>query len=531
MKFLWLLICRLGAWQPAVVFGSSILVSGFEIVGVGVVYWFAGLVFDPNALQNIPWVGDLVDWFDATHQYLIVVTGIAIVFLFLVKSAAGFAAVTLRVRFAGRLTNALSHDFISLYAHQNYEWMQQRHSSEFVKNLLSECEIVGSFVLLPVIAIAADGVFILLMLGFLFWIDPIITLSVILLFSAGYALMFAVTNPTMSRAGERRVQYAQDRTKAVVEFFGGLREIIISGRWTAFVEKFLTANRAYISQQNRLRALPAAPVFGMQFLAISAAVGAICYLNVQQRDTTEIIATMTLFAAAGLRMMPVFNSIVRELLTARGYWQSFLHLSAEWRNLLRNKITLREDVEPYEIGRLVALRNVTYSYPGAAKPAVSNLTIEIPKGSSIGIAGTTGAGKSTAVEILLGLLRPQEGTLEIDDHPLADDEIQRWHCTLGYVPQRIYLSDDSVTRNIAFGIEDSEIDEKAVKRAAMLAQIHDFIEAELESGYDTKVGERGVRLAVVSCNALALPGHYIIIRKFSFLTKPRAHLMQHTINS
>lgn len=487
---------RLGPGQLVAVFTVTVLASAFEILGVGLIFGFAKLIFDPSSIDQFPggdWVGEKIAAGDA--QTTFVVIGAGIVALFLVKSIVGFGAVALRTRYAGRLTASFAQDLMALYARQPYEKLLQRHSSDFIKNLLSECSILGGNVLTPLIGMAAESTFIIIMVGFLFLVDPTATLGAIFFFAIGYGLLFILINPITARAGKQRVGYLTQRSRAAVEFVNGLREIIVSGRSDYFLKRFTDANIGFISQENRLRALPAAPAYGVQFLAISCAVTLILFYQSVDRAPGDIIATIALFATAGLRMMPAFNSIIRDTLTLRGHWSSFIHLNEEYDDLGLTASEPKKVSEPLAIERSLALCNVTYRYPGAKNDALRDVTIEIPRGNSIGIVGATGAGKSTAVEILLGLLQPQKGSVEVDGIPLVQEDVERWQRSLGYVPQSIYLADDSIARNIAFGLPGDEIDRARVEEVGRLASIDDFIRENLPDGYDSTVGERGVGLS------------------------------------
>lgn len=490
------LLLRLGPGQLVAVFTVTVLASAFEILGVGLIFGFAKLIFDPSSIGKLPggdWVGERIAAGDAETTFVLI--GAGIVALFLVKSIVGFGSVALRVRYSGRLAASFARELMTLYARQPYEKLLQMHSSDFLKNLLSETAILGGNVLGPLVGIAAEATFIVMIVGFLFFIDPTATLGAILFFAAGYGSMFALINPLTARAGKRRVVFLGQRSRAAIEFVNGLREIIVSGRGQHFLQRFANANVGFVSQENRLRALPAAPSFGVQFLAITSAVILILFYSSAGKPPGDIVATVALFGAAGLRMMPALNSITRDVLILRGHWNSFAHLDEEYRRLLLNQRNFAELDEPLPIHSSVMLRHVTYRYPGAKDDALRDVTIAIPRGSSIGIVGATGAGKSTAVEILLGLLEPQSGSVEVDGKSLDQQDVSRWQRSLGYVPQNIYLADDSIARNIAFGLDDEEIDRARVEEVARLACIDEFIREELSDGYDSTVGERGVGLS------------------------------------
>ncbi len=490
------LLLRLGPGQLLAVFALTVLASAFEILGVGLIFGFAKLIFDPTGISQLPggeWVAENIAFASTNAAFVFV--GAAIVALFLFKSVVGFGAVALRVRYAGRLTASFARELMALYARQPYEKLLQLHSSDFAKNLLSESAVLGTSVLAPLVGIAAEATFIIMIVGFLFLIDPTATAGAILFFGLGYGSMFVLINPLIGRAGKQRVGFLRQRSRSAIEFVNGLREIIVSGRESHFLQRFARADQGYISQENRIRTLPAAPAFGVQFLAISSAVILILYYHSTGKPAGDIIANVALFAAAGLRMMPALNSVTRDALLLRGHWNSFVHLEEEYRWLKSDQRETGDATEPLAVDESVALRHVTYRYPDAKEDALRDVTIDIPCGSSIGIVGATGAGKSTAVEILLGLLQPQSGSVDIDGQTLGPQDLGRWQRSLGYVPQDIYLADDTIARNIAFGVADDEIDRARVEEAAQLACIDEFIREDLPDGYESTVGERGIGLS------------------------------------
>lgn len=496
VKSLCRLSFRLGPGQIALVFVVTFMASAFEIVGVGMIYAFAGLIFDPEQTQQILGNEFLQEKIMGPSQSeSLVYIGLGIILFFFIKCLIGFAGIALRFRFGGRLAANVGQHLMRLYAEQPYEKIIQKHSSSMLKNTLSECLILGNSVVTPFVGILADSMFLLLMFGFLLWMEPTTTLLAAGFFSVGYVLIYFVVKPLTDQAGRDRPYFAQGRTKAAVEFFGGLRDIIISGRAQNYLAKFGDANSAFIGKENRLHALPAAPSFGIQFLAMSSIVIVILLYHLENKTAGNMVASITLFGAAGLRMMPALNSLVREVLTLRGHWTSYLELMAEIERLERDRQPRAAASEAIEVKDLIALRDVSFRYPDTKSAAVQNMTIEVKRGSSVGIVGSTGAGKSTTVEIFLGLLRPQQGFLEVDGRPLEQGDMASWQASLGYVPQQVFLADDSVARNIAFGLGDDDIDQAQVEEAARLAQIDNFVRDELAQGFETHVGERGTRLS------------------------------------
>ena len=202
-----------------------------------------------------------------------------------------------------------------------------------------------------------------------------------------------------------------------------------------------------------------------------------------------------MYAYAGFRLMPVMQQFFRSITKLKYSVSGTESIIAEFELKTSAHALPALDIKPLPFERTIALDHIVYTYPGKDHPVINDISLEITANSLVGFCGTTGSGKTTTVDIILGLLLPDSGTLSVDGHPISQSNLNAWQKNIGYVPQNIYLSNASISSNIAFGIPEDEIDFESVKRAARMAQIHDFIESDLDDGYDTKVGERGICLS------------------------------------
>ena len=203
---------------------------------------------------------------------------------------------------------------------------------------------------------------------------------------------------------------------------------------------------------------------------------------------------IALYAFAGYRMMPAMQQIYIAFSSLRFVRPSLDFMYSEMKNssISETNDTLAELV----FEKSISLNNVSYNYPNASRTALKNVNFKIPSGSTVGIVGVTGCGKTTTVDIILGLLKPQKGTIEVDDQIINKKNKRTWQSLIGYVPQQIYLTDDTIAANIAFGIDPKKIDQKNVENVAKIANLHDFVNKELPLKYQTKVGERSKALVV-----------------------------------
>jgi ABC-type multidrug transport system fused ATPase/permease subunit len=250
-----------------------------------------------------------------------------------------------------------------------------------------------------------------------------------------------------------------------------------------------------MAQAAALRELPR---LVLETLAFGGILALVLYLMATQGNVAAILPIVGLYAFAGYRLLPAFKALFKSLAILRFHTATVQVIDREVtenRAGLKEKHPLTEFRTPLLFSQAVELREVTFSYPTSKRPALQHVSVVIPHRHSVAFVGPTGAGKTTLVDILLGLFTPQSGCLMVDGIPIRGENLLGWRHILGYVPQQIYLCDDTVTRNIAFGIPDEQIDPAAVEGAARIANVHDFIVKDLPRGYETLIGERGVRLS------------------------------------
>jgi ABC-type multidrug transport system fused ATPase/permease subunit len=266
------------------------------------------------------------------------------------------------------------------------------------------------------------------------------------------------------------------------------------------VRRFLRPARTLARRQISAGLMSQLPSFAIQGLLFGGMILTLLYLMARHGGFQEALPVAALYAFAGYRLMPAVQAIYRDISQLRfseaaldSLCTDFASLQTEAPRARPKGDDGREDRLPLE--RELELRDVSYGYPNAARPALHQLSLTIQAFSTVGIVGSTGSGKTTTVDLVLGLLRPREGSILADDVEITDERVRAWQRSLGYVPQQIFLADETVAGNIAFGLPAREIDRAAVERAARIANLHDFVIGELPDGYETKVGERGVRLS------------------------------------
>jgi ATP-binding cassette subfamily C protein len=486
--------------RAAGVLALMVLAAGLQVLGVGAIQPFLSLVTDPSVVQESGILASLYEagGFNSTNRFLGFI-GLGTLVLIVFSNAALVASEWSIHRFRWSVNHSLSRRLLKKYLGEDYEFFLDENSSNLSKNMLQEAQQLTSDLLRGALKLVSKGLIAVSLLLLLLYIDPVASLIVLVTVGGGYTLTYLFIRKKLQRIGEEYVEANEERYKVANEAFGSIKDVKLLGREAYFVNRYEPASKRYTRHLGTNHLFKSLPKYVIEALAFGSLMAVLVFYLFANRPVSDIIPLMGMFAFAGYRMLPAFRAILSSLASFRFNKEILAILGDDIRELReteREAIAPRpEDQEPLPFEDAIELRDVTYSYPSADEPAVRDIDVTVPKDDAIAFVGKTGAGKTTLVDILLGLLDPQEGGLYVDGTEVTDENVDRWQQNIGYVPQDINLIDDTIRRNIAFALPDEEIDPASVKRAAKVAHIHDFIANELPDGYDTVVGEEGVRLS------------------------------------
>ena len=473
-----------------------ILTTGFfETAAVGAIASFVGFLTRPESIQDIEWLGDALRRFgwEEPRQALFVL-GLAVLAVLISKNAFVAFATWKQVRFTWGKLFSLSSRLLERYLSQPYEYFLTRNSAVLSKNFLVDINQVVGDIIRPGMVVLSEGVIALSITTFLFWNDALLAMLVVLVFGGGYAMVYWNTRRRLKRIGQERLAAHEQRFRTAHEALGGIKEVKAFGREDVYLKRHDRSARVYVDHTVTEYMIAELPRFAVESLAFGGILGIIIFSVARQDDLPAVVTVASLYVAAGYRLMPSLNRISSSLAQLRF---SEAILAQMHHDLVELGVdhNLGRSVTPMRFERGIELADVAYKYPAGEELAIGGISLTIQKGSSVGFVGATGSGKSTLADLVLGVIRPLEGRLLVDGHALTDDRVRDWQANVGYIPQHIFLSDDTVERNIAFGIPDDEIDHDAVAEAARLAGISGFIESELSKQYGTVVGERGIRFS------------------------------------
>lgn len=294
--------------------------------------------------------------------------------------------------------------------------------------------------------------------------------------------------------GIERETANNDRFKTLAEAFGGIKEVKVAGLESVLVQRYNGPAKRVAKSVTAAQLAKQMPRFVLEVLAFGGMLLVVLYLMKTHGRLDQAMPVIALYALGSYKLLPALQQVYVHLSTLRFSKPALDKLHSDLQSIPR-QVDTSPTPAPLDVKRGFSLKGVTYGYPGASRMALDGLDMDIPAHSTIGLVGPTGSGKTTTVDILLGLLHPSDGCLEVDGIPIDATNCRDWQRLLGYVPQQIFLIDDTITANIAFGVTPSAVNPMAVERAARVANLHDFIMQDLSDGYATQVGERGIRLS------------------------------------
>ena len=478
-----------------------VLAAFAEIAGVVSMGPFMALVGDMSQLQGEGQIARLYQTTGATSpEQFLFWSGIGVLVSLTLAACISALTVWRLSMFGARLGAELGIRLYQYYMYQPWLFHASGSSSDLTMQITGECQRVAGGIINPLMQMNAKIVMGLMMtLGIVIY-NPAVALIGLTIFASAYWFLFHIVRARLARNGQIISQTQQRRFKLMAEGFGGIKDTLLLGRQTDFVLRFDRASKRFADAQGTNQVMTQVPRFIIELAAFSSVNFLILYLlATHEGNLGLILPVLSVYALAGFKLLPAFQQVYSGLASIKGSLAALDSIRDDLRaSILGGSEVLRHNKQHYSPQLVpkqsITLKDTTFYYPGKAKPALCNLTINIPVNKLIGLVGASGSGKSTAIDLLLGLIQPQTGSLLIDGRPLNQNELRAWQNTLGFVSQSIFLANSSIRENIAFGVPAGEIEEEKVKRAATMAHLNELI-GELPHGLDTHVGERGVQLS------------------------------------
>jgi ABC-type multidrug transport system fused ATPase/permease subunit len=458
-----------------------------ELLSLGLIIPFMGLLTQDDYAEKFP---SLYERLGEPTQQEILVTGVLFILaVYLVKAIFTYYSNWVQRAFLNRAKARLSNEIFQRYLCQPYSFHLDHNSSTLITNAENGRTIVSGG-LEPLLVLLTDGLIATGMFVLLLLVEPIGTLCVLVLFAAASVLFQFSTRKRIHEWGIAKKIESRLVLKHLQQGLGGAKEVKIMGREQLFLEEHKKSVSASMEVDRRFMMLQVIPRLWLELLAIVGLVVLVLAMIGSGDSVSQILPVLGLFAATSFRIIPSINRILASIQTL-GYSKPIIRSVFDDLQLLV-PVTPKTGTE-IQFSTSVCFENVSFKYSNAVGNANENLSFCIGKGEAVGIIGHSGAGKSTLVDILLGLLQPTAGAVLVDGLDIQNN-LRSWQDHIGYVPQTIYLVDDTLARNVAFGLPDDLVDHDAVARSIKAAQLDEFV-ATLPDGINTIVGERGVRLS------------------------------------
>jgi ABC-type bacteriocin/lantibiotic exporter with double-glycine peptidase domain len=483
------------------IFAALVGLAIIEMAGIASIMPFMAVVARPEVVESNRWLKQTYDFlgFSSPKSFLSFL-GLLVLGLLIFSNLFKALAAWLTLRYDNRLNYMLARRLLAQYLARPYAFFLNRNTADMGKNVLTEVRTVISGVLSHGMQMLSNILVSLLILALLLAVDPLVAVTIAIVLGGIYVLLYLFVRRRLSRIGKEQVVANSMKYKAASEALSGIKDLKILGRERVFLERFAVHARRHSRNNVTAGIISLVPRYTLEILAFGGILIIVLHFLGEERGAGQMVPLLALYSFAGYRLMPAMQNVFVNLAMVRFSLASLDILHADLTEGLNGADPERLLVKPANIQPLpftkeFELRDVNFCYFGAQEPVLTGLNLTIPVNSTIGFVGATGSGKTTAVDIILGLLTPLSGKLLADGIEINEHNLARWQRNLGYVPQNIYLCDDTLTRNIAFGVPESEIDMEAVVRAARIANLDDFVKNELPEGYETVIGERGVRLS------------------------------------
>jgi len=465
-----------------------------ETAGVGMVFAFIKIAADPDIIRNGA-LTTMYRWTGLSESEFLMYTGGVVILVFLIKICFSFFARWYQYSFTYRSHYEITMQILGGYVAMSYDMLIANSGPRLSHRILVETDKAVSGVLIAGLNILAELLVVLGVLTLLFWHDGKLAMVASISLSVLYGTIFLAVRNIHSRLGDRVNEENIRRYSISNRVIEGGKELRINSSEQYFLEQFSNPARAIMYASIKQQLLQEVPRNIIEFIVFGGILLFILFALGSGRELAGIIPTIALYALGAFRIMPSLNRIVTGVNQMRFNRVAVKNIVDELNKLTEIHFDIKPCIKPLAFAETIQLENVTYYYPTASTPVLIDISLTIRKGTSVAFVGPTGSGKSTLVDILIGVLEPKTGQVRIDGCVLTQANHKAWFARIGYVPQSVFLFDDSVTANIAFGIPNHNIDMDRVIQAAKAAYIDKFIEQALPDGYATSIGDRGVRLS------------------------------------
>jgi ABC-type multidrug transport system fused ATPase/permease subunit len=481
--------------RQLIIIGVLILIGMvLEMAGLGIMVPALAILLKTDIGKEYPSIKPFLNLIGNPSQQKLVIIGMSfLVLLYLIKALFMLYLSSKQARFSAGLSSGLSRKLFLGYLKQPYSFHLQRNSAQLLRNIQNEVSLFNS-ITQSVIVISTEFSMILSVALILIILEPIGAISITTFFGFSAIIFHRLTKKKLLVWGNQRQFHLGQINQHLLQGLGAVKDVKILGREKYFLEEFDQHNTAQAKIFAKVDTLAVVPRLYLELLTMIGMAGLVILMIIQSKPLDLLLPTLGVFMAAAFRMIPSVNRIMGSVQIIRYSQPVIENLYSEFSIIKKYEDSIKVNNESStSFDNFLVVENLNFQYPSGIINALSEISIQIRRGESIGFIGPSGSGKSTLIDIILGLLTPNTGEIKVDEKSIHLN-LREWQNKIGYVPQTIYLTDDTLRRNVAFGLPDELINNENVNRAIKAAQLEEFVAGQPD-GLDTKVGERGIRLS------------------------------------
>lgn len=470
--------------------------SVFELLGVSAILPLITVVLDPDIIYENEYCRIIADVFHIQNSgEFVILISIGLCIIYIVKNAYLIISRNIQMLFSYNIQKQLSLRLMDFYLHQNYLFHVAHNVAELQRNIGNDVTCFFTTVTMSM-NLLVEAATCVLLVAFLFVQDVRTTIIIVGVLLIATLIFLKIYKKLQVKYGKIARNTNSVKIKWLIQAFAGIKEIKVMNREEFFLRNYREALIESNKAGRRSKILSTIPKNIMETICICSLLFAVCLRIVQGVDFSELVTTLSVFALAAIRMLPSFNRITEYLGSVLYNKASVDNVFADLKEAEQQEQVLNlqdKSIERLRLNKEITVRNLTFTYPNTDKKIFDNASITIGKNKSVAFVGSSGAGKTTLADIIIGVLEPQSGEVAVDGVDVFT-HLEAWHKTIGYIPQMIYLMDDTICANIVFGLAEDEIDEAKVWKALEKAELAEFVRS-LPEGINTEIGDRGVRLS------------------------------------
>lgn len=494
LKKLSYIFSRRDKWKLSVLFVLVAIGSVLELLGVTIFMPFIQIIMNPQTIFQNQILHQMYIFLgkNNTTDFLAALAGV-IIFIYIFKNIYLIWEKNIMYKFSYNIQQRISVRLLVAYMNEPYTFHLQKNIAELQRSLQEDTDLFTKGII-HALELLTEVVVCIVLGVYLFIVSKSITVVVLGILVVSVFVFTTITKKIARSLGQECQVYKGKLYQWMNQALGGIKEVKVLNREQYFIDRYSDVFGKYVYDQRIVRLIGVIPKYFVEATCMSGMLLAIIIkMYFGQKDMTEYIPQLSVFAVAAFRMLPSVGKINEHVANILYSAPSLDLIYRDLQNIENVQIDEESRDENWKLEKEIQIKNVSYHYPDADANVIENVNFKIPKGVTLAFIGSSGAGKTTMADIILGLLVPQMGKIEADDLNVMKN-LHTWQKEIGYIPQVIYLSDDTIRNNIAFGVEESAIDDNAVLDAVRKAQLSEFIDT-LPEGLDTFVGDRGVRLS------------------------------------